>query len=425
MSVTAPPRPPRPPRPDRSKKPLSREEIEALVEALIEEVRQETRRRHRRYWALAALVTFVGVVLLTVLDGGAASQTASPAVSARMSAAAQVGTSKIAFTSFPADFPTDPPLPFATSELYVVNADGSDKRLVARSRTQFGGWPVAWSPDGQTIAFIGKSLFFVNADGSGKRNVARELGLVDQVPVWSPDGKHILFTKIHGGQKSDIYVMNADGSGTRRLTHCDCAAFPIWSPNGKKIAFGRDNVTFRPHRKPHVVDHPEVWVMNADGSGQRRLTRGFPNGWSPDGKKIAFRGLDKPGLYVVNADGSGRQQLTRHVVNGAAWSPDGRKIVFSGYEPRTRGRISNIYVINANGSGQRELKLTERGQDPRWSPDGEKIAFVSSRQEPAWYNNRDGNYEIYVINADGSGLVNVSQTPLRDELSHAWSPGQK
>jgi hypothetical protein len=94
MSVTAPPRPPSP---DRSNEPLDRAEIEALVEALIEEARRETRRRHRRYWALAALVTFVGVVVLTLLEGGAASQTASPAVSAQSNAATHAGPSRIAF----------------------------------------------------------------------------------------------------------------------------------------------------------------------------------------------------------------------------------------------------------------------------------------------------------------------------------------
>ena len=93
MTVSAPPRPPSE-RATPDSKPLERDEIEALVEALIEEARRETRRRHRTYWALAALLAFVGVVVLILLEGGAASQTASPALSARMNSAAQAGTSR-------------------------------------------------------------------------------------------------------------------------------------------------------------------------------------------------------------------------------------------------------------------------------------------------------------------------------------------
>src|SRR5262245_25987055 len=96
MSTSAPPRPPAPERtaPD---KPLEREEIEALVQALIEEARRETRRRHRRYWAVAALVVFVGVVVLILLDGGASSRPASPALSARLGLPVGATRSKLAF----------------------------------------------------------------------------------------------------------------------------------------------------------------------------------------------------------------------------------------------------------------------------------------------------------------------------------------
>jgi hypothetical protein len=87
MTVSAPPRPPAPARTAPDSRPLDREEIEALVEALIEEARREQRRRHRRYWALGALATFVGAVILILLDGGAASQTATPAMSAQSNAA--------------------------------------------------------------------------------------------------------------------------------------------------------------------------------------------------------------------------------------------------------------------------------------------------------------------------------------------------
>ena len=151
-----------------------------------------------------------------------------------------------------------------------------------------------------------------------------------------------------------------------------------------------------------------LYVLNADGSGLRDLTRklGVESGsgagpasdpvWSPDGRMIAFVRLNtRLGVYVVNADGSGVRNLTPKPKGAAyaapAWSPDGRKIAFAS----ERDGNSEIYLMNADGSGQRRLTrdLAYDG-DPAWSPDGQKIAFVS---------NRDGRYEVYVMNADGSG----------------------
>ena len=98
MTVSTPPRPPSPARVTPDSERLSRDEIEALVEALIEEARRETRRRHRTYSGARSARRPRGRVVLIVLEGGAASQTASPALSARMSAAAQAGTSRLAYT---------------------------------------------------------------------------------------------------------------------------------------------------------------------------------------------------------------------------------------------------------------------------------------------------------------------------------------
>ena len=142
----------------------------------------------------------------------------------------------------------------------------------------------------------------------------------------------------------------------------------------------------------------EIYVMNADGSGQTNLTNNAggddPSAWSPDGTKIAFM-TDRDGnseIYVMNADGSGQTNLTNNAATDVfpSWSPDGTKIAFS----TNRDGDYEIYVMNADGSGLVNL-TKDPGADynSSWSPDGTKIAFTTTR---------DGNYEIYVMNADGT-----------------------
>ena len=221
----------------------------------------------------------------------------------------------------------------------------------------------------------------------------------------------IVFSRIVGGPngQGEIYVMNADGSGQANVTNnAAYDAWPAWSPDGTKIAFNR--------YREGVGDF-EIYVMNADGSAQTDLTNNpaddYNPVWSPDGAKIAFytyRGGDWE-IYVMNADGSGQTNLTNDpaIDFDPAWSPDGTKIAFA-------RRIDNneIFVMNSDGSGQTNLTNNPAyDQGPAWSRDGTKIAFYTDR---GTFN----NYEIFVMNADGSGLTNLTNNPAYDR-EPTWS----
>lgn len=246
-------------------------------------------------------------------------------------------------------------------------------------------------------------IWVMNGVGSGLTNLTN--GGHNESPAWSPDGSRIAWCKFVG-QNLETFVMNADGSDQTNLSNNpadDCGPGSSWSPDGTKIAF----TSFR-------EGNGEIYVMNADGSGQTRLTDNPASdegaAWSPDAKKIAFTS-DRDGqsdIYLMNADGSGATRLTNlGIAPGTIshWSPDGTKIAFGSSD-------GNIFVINADGTTQ--TNLTKGGGSvggPIWSPDGTQIIFAS---------NRDGNIELYVMNADGSGLMRLTDDPAED-YSADWT----
>jgi Tol biopolymer transport system component len=120
-----------------------------------------------------------------------------------------------------------------------------------------------------------------------------------------------------------------------------------------------------------------------------------------------------PQIYVIASDGSGQVNITHNTTANDApdWSPDGTKIAFSTH----RDGNWEIYSMNADGTAPTRLTRSDPADDarPAWSPDGTKIAF---------HSDRTGNYEIFVMNADGTGQTNVTVDPSSDELAPAWSP---
>ncbi len=279
-------------------------------------------------------------------------------------------------------------------DIWIIDAEGGDP-IQLTSDPLPEAWP-CWSHDGTKILFNRDTeMWVMNADGSSQAMLAGDTTPVGG-QVWSPNDTKIAFQR---GEISEIAVMDADGSNQRNLTPVTGVhAWPTWSPDGTQIAFHADRDIVIGD-VPSMTDDPDVYVVNADGTGETQLTTAPGHDWlplwSPAGSKIVFiSDREGPGeIFVMNANGSGQINLTNDpgAADGwPAWSPDGTKIAFQSF----RDGNGEIYVMNADGSGVSRLTVNAVfDAGPSWSPDGTKIAFESER---------DGNLEVYVMNADGS-----------------------
>ena len=245
--------------------------------------------------------------------------------------------------------------------LYVMNADGTNPQKL----TNHACCPT-WSPDGRSIAFSSNGLYIMNDDGTNPRRLTDE-GLH---PTWSPDGGFIAFTSSRDGN-GEIYVMNADGTNPRRLTNNPADDWdPAWSPNGRFIAFvsNRDEPDLG---NCGVSCNEEIYVMDVDGTNQRRLTNNkwverLP-AWSPDGRYIAFysRGNDNVhlGIYIMYPDGTSQHMVTEgDARESIAWSPDGKIIAFESLISGGWG----IHIVTTDGTNLRAIN-TGDAWGPAWT----------------------------------------------------------
>ena len=289
--------------------------------------------------------------------------------------------------------PASPPVGFSRNEVYTMNPDGSDVRVLTNNEV-IDGDPV-FSPDGTKIVFTSRrdsstgELYIMNSDGTGVTRLTFSPG-EDRSASFSPDGSRIAFDSPRSTEgRFDIYTMKVDGTDVRRLTMATGfvdEVRPAWSPDGSKISFSSDR---------DANEQYEIYEINPDGSSPRRVT-GLAPDWdvrshyAPDGRRMAFvshrhgavrpdgrRTGGNPEIYVINTDGSGERRLTTNggdntpqpppvpgpntaLEDFPAWSPDGTKIIFDSGRDATEGpaetsRNTEVYSMNTDGTDQRRL----------------------------------------------------------------------
>jgi Tol biopolymer transport system component len=254
------------------------------------------------------------------------------------------------------------------------------------------------------------AIFEMNADGGAQRRLTPREGdassaparLFFQIePAWSPDASRIAFSSRRSGTL-DLYVMNADGTGTRQLTlGKQNDSHPTWSDDGARLAFERDG---------------DIYVMSAEGGGSRRISDPVADeaapAWSPDGAWIAYvrrtPGTSARELWLMRPDGTDRHAVTSQnaTITTPAWSPDSTRIVFAS---KSGDDVYALFTIGVDGKRLRGVVPTASDNfEPSWSPDGAKIAYFD-----------DG--AIYTVELGGGAVEKLTDNANNDS-SPVWNP---
>ncbi len=372
---------------------------------------------NRPLWIAAGLVLFCGFLLLVtfVVSGLGRLAGSGPTPTIDLFATLAASTPNSAFS--PA-----PPQPTATSPFDFSEQPAQQTDTPAAGVTEVPDVPTVSSQDGpgghivftcQIYKFQSSDqICIMNADGSGYRRLTTEDGIRHFYPSLSPDGSRVLYSAFREENVYEIYSYElADGSVDRLTNRNGVLTSPEYSPDGQRITFTR----WAPNS-----DRYQIMLMERNGNDPGNIPRieGWDPTWAPDGKHILFASARNGPvqLFVVRDDGKNLNQVSNlPAMRGRSdWSPDGQYIVTYSGEAWHR----EVYIMNADGSNARQLTPTGgNSQGPSFSPDGKWVAFT------AYYDNFNDIHgcEIYIIRTDGTDLRRLTENDYCD-YQPRWGP---
>jgi TolB protein len=252
----------------------------------------------------------------------------------------------------------------------------------------------------------------MNADGSGMRRLTTEDNKRHFYPSLSPDGQSVLYSSFREQNVYEIYSLDLnDGSLDQLTNRTGVLTAPEVSPDGASVTFARGN--------PNTGNF-QIMVMDRNGANEGNIPQvsGWDPTWSPDGRQILFASGPEGGvqLFVVNRNGNGLHQVSNlPAIRGRSdWSSDGQFIVT--YSGPSWNR--ELYIMNADGSNTRQLTPTGgNSQGPSFSPDGQWVVFTAYFDKYG----EDHGCEIYIIRTDGSDLRRLTNNDYCD-YQPRWGP---